>query len=178
MAGMVQIDLTSSQEQTLTSLVNRHREAEGPVKGQTVADEVDRSLGTVQNQMQSLAQLGLVDSVSGPEGGYVPTELAYDALGRDPLEETESMRMAHEYERLDVTVDRITLSGVHHPEQCRAQVHLQQSVGQFDVGQAVAVGPTPQYGLVVLGEIAAVDDTSNTLILDVAQMEAPVEAPE
>ncbi|WP_276272677.1 TrmB family transcriptional regulator [Haloarcula litorea] len=175
---MVQIELTSSQEQTLTALVNRYRADDGPVKGQTVADDVDRSLGTVQNQMQSLAQLGLVDSLSGPEGGYVPTELAYDALDRDPIAETETVTLAREYERIDVTVDRITFKSVHHPEACRAQLHLQQSVADFTEGQAVAAGPTPNHHLVVAGTVEAVDDTSNTLIVDVAQVEAPVEPPE
>ncbi|WP_254271965.1 Rrf2 family transcriptional regulator [Haloarcula marina] len=174
---MVQIDLTSSQEQSLTALVNRHRSEDGPVKGQTIADDVDRSLGTVQNQMQSLAQLGLVESLSGPDGGYLPTDLAYESLGRDPLGETETVTMAREFERIDVTVDRIRFTSVNHPDACRAQLHLQQSVNQFSVGQAVAAGPTPQFGLVVAGEIEAIDDTSNTLIVDIAQLEAPVEPP-
>ncbi|GGN98164.1 MULTISPECIES: HTH domain-containing protein [Haloarcula] len=175
---MVQIDLTTSQEQTLTALVNHHRSADGPVKGQTIADDVDRSLGTVQNQMQSLAQLGLVEGHSGPEGGYVPTEQAYAALGRDPGAETESLTVARDFERLDVTVDGIRFTTVNHPEECRAQLHLQQSVGQFSVGQAVAAGPTPKHNLVVAGTIVAIDDTQNTLILDIAQVEAPVEPPE
>jgi len=175
---MVQIDLTTSQEQTLTALVNQHRPGEGPVKAQAIAEAVDRSLGTIQNQMQRLAQLGVVEGVSGPAGGYEPTELAFQALGREPLAETAAVTVAHDYERLDVTVDQITFTSVHHPESCRAELHLQQSVAEFSVGQAVAAGPTPLSGLVVAGTIEAIDDTSNTLILDVAQLEAPVEEPE
>lgn len=172
---MVDIELTPSQEQSLTALVNLHRPGEGPVKAQAVADEVNRSLGTIQNQMQRLSQFGVVEGVSGPAGGYEPTERAYQALGREPLDETAGMTLAHDFERLDVTVDRITFKSVHHPEVCRTEVHLQQSVGGFSVGQAVAVGPTPDSGLVVAGTIEAIDDTSNTLILDVAELEAPVE---
>jgi len=175
---MVQIDLTTSQEQTLTALVNQHRPGEGPVKAQVVADEVDRSLGTIQNQMQRLAQLGVVEGVSGPAGGYEPTEMAFEALGREPLAETAAVTVAHDFERLDVTVDRLTFKSVHHPENCRAELHLQQSVADFSVGQAVAAGPLPLSGLVVAGTIEAVDDTSNTLILDIAKLEAPVEEPE
>jgi len=175
---MVQIDLTTSQEQTLTALVNQHRPGEGPVKAQDIADAVDRSLGTIQNQMQRLAQLGVVEGVSGPTGGYEPTALAFQALGREPLAETEALTVAHDYERLDVTVDQITFKSVHHPDSCRVELHLQQSVDGFSVGQAVAAGPTPLSGLVVAGTIEAIEDTSNTLILDVAQLEAPVERPE
>ena len=175
---MVEIDLTPSQEQSLTTLLNQHRPGEGPVKAQRVADEVDRSLGTIQNQMQRLAQLGVVEGVSGPTGGYVPTELAYRALGREPLEESEALTVAHEYDRVDVTVDRIRFTSVHHPESCRVELHLQQSVDGFSVGQPVAAGPTPSTNLVVAGTVEGIDTTTNTLILDVAQLEAPVEPPE
>ena len=175
---MVQIDLTTSQEQTLTALVNHHRPADGPVKAQTVADAVDRSLGTIQNQMQRLSQLGVVEGVSGPAGGYEPTDLAYQALDREPLDETEAVTVAHDYDRLDVTVDQIRFTSVHHPDSCRVELHLQQSVDGFAVGQAVAAGPTPLSGLVVAGTIEAIEDTTNTLILDVAQLKAPVEPPE
>ncbi|PSP84116.1 TrmB family transcriptional regulator [Halobacteriales archaeon QS_6_64_34] len=175
---MVQIDLTTSQRQTLTAVVNQYRPGEGPVKAQTIADSVDRSLGTIQNQMQRLAQLGVVEGVSGPAGGYEPTEMGFQALGREPLADSTAVTVAHGYERLDVTVDRITFKSVHHPENCRAEIHLQQSVSEFSVGQAVAAGPTPLSKLVVAGTIEAIDNTSNTLILDIAQLEAPVEEPE
>ena len=175
---MVQIDLTTSQTQTLTALVNKHHPEDGPVKAQIVADEVGRSLGTIQNQMQRLAQLGVVEGVSGPTGGYVPTDLAFEALGRETLAETEAVTVAHDYERLDVTVDQISFKSVHHPESCRVELHLQQSVDGFSVGQAVAAGPTPLSGLVVAGTIEGIDDTSNTLILSIASLEAPVEPPE
>ncbi|WP_324760095.1 TrmB family transcriptional regulator [Haloarcula montana] len=175
---MVQIELTGSQQRTLTTLVNRHQSADGPVKGRVIADEIDRNLGTVQNQMQSLAALGLVESVSGPSGGYKPTELAYDAIGRDSMDDAESVTLAHDFERVDVTVEEINLTGVHHPEECQARVHLQDPVSQFSVGQAVALGPTPVAGLVVAGTVVAVDATNNQLVVDVAQLEAPVEPPE
>ena len=175
---MVQIDLTPSQTQSLTALVNRYHPGEGPVKAQIVADEVGRSLGTIQNQMQRLAQLGVVEGVSGPAGGYRPTDLAFQALDRTPLDDSEAVTVAHDYDRLDVTVDQIRFTSVHHPETCRVELHLQQSVDDFSVGQPVAAGPTPLSGLVVAGNIEGIDDTTNTLILDVAELEAPVEPPE
>jgi predicted transcriptional regulator len=174
---MATIDLTTSQRQTLTALVNSYRPDDGPVKAQTVAEHVDRTLGTVQNQMQRLSQLGVVDGVSGPSGGYKPTELAYEVLDREPVDDSADLTLAHGYDRVDVTVDEIRFTNVHHPESCRARIHLQQSVDQFSVGQAVAVGPTPMAKLVVAGEIEAVDDTTNTLLLEVAQIEAPVDQP-
>jgi predicted transcriptional regulator len=174
---MATIDLTTSQQQTLTALVNNYQPGEGPVKTQTVAENVDRTTGTVQNQMQRLSQLGVVEGVSGPSGGYKPTKIAYEVLDREPVDDSTDLTLAHGYDRIDVTVDEIRFTNVHHPDTCRARIHLQQSVEQFSVGQPVAVGPTPLSKLVIAGEIEAVDGTTNTLLLEIAQIEAPVDQP-
>lgn len=172
---MAQIDLTTSQRQTLAALVNSYRPGDGPVTAETVAENVDRTLGTVQNQMQQLSQLGVVEGVSGPTGGYKPTKRGYAVLDREPVDDSTDLILARGYDRVDITVDEISFTHVHHPDSCRAHIHLQQSVAEFSIGQAVAIGPTPLSKLVVAGEIEAIDDTRNTLILDIAQIEAPVD---
>jgi len=54
---MSSIELTPSQKTILTALTNLHREAEDAIKGEDIADEVDRNPGTIRNQMQSLKAL-------------------------------------------------------------------------------------------------------------------------
>ena len=41
---------------------------------------MDRAPGTIRNQMQSLKALNLVESITGPRGGYKATEAAFEAL--------------------------------------------------------------------------------------------------
>jgi predicted transcriptional regulator len=175
---MTQIELTSSQRRVLTALVNAHQDTDSPITGEEVADIVDRNPGTIRNQMQSLTSLGLVEGIPGPKGGYKPTADAFDAIGRTKMDDPESVTLAREYDRVDVTVEQIDFQTVLHPDQCRAQIHLQASVQPFSEGQAVAVGPTPKSKLVVAGTVEAVDETSGSIILDVAKVEAPVEPPD
>ena len=175
---MTSIELTSSQRAAMTALVNEYDDSGGPVKGEVIAAALDRNPGTVRNQMQHLKDLSLVEGLTGPRGGYKPTPLAYDALGRRNVENPEQLILARNNERVDVTVDDIRLTNVQHPEECRARLRFQESFTEFSVGDAVVVGPTPLSKLVVAGVVEAVDNTNNEILLDIARIEAPVEAPE
>ena len=174
---MSSIELTSSQQKILRALTDLHAGEEDAIKGETIAAEVDRNPGTIRNQMQSLKALQLVEGVPGPKGGYKPTAKAYEALGVQQLEDPVSIPISIEGKAITgVLVEAIGLSSVHHPELCRAEVHLQGSVDVED-GDVVRVGPTPLSKLVVEGTVDGTDDTDNVLILQIVDMIAPAGEP-
>ena len=176
---MSSIELTPSQKTILTALINLHRETEDAVKGEDIAEEVDRNPGTIRNQMQSLKALQLVEGVPGPKGGYKPTATAYEALDIQRMDEPASVPLSHEGEPVtDANVEEIDLSSVHHPELCRAEIHLQGSSRDIHEGDKVTVGPTPLSKLKVEGTVDGKDDTANILILKIDDMVAPAEEPE
>ncbi|WP_135822722.1 Rrf2 family transcriptional regulator [Halostella litorea] len=171
---MSSIELTPSQKTILNALINLHRETEDAVKGEDIAEEVDRNPGTIRNQMQSLKALQLVEGVPGPKGGYKPTATAYEALEIQQMDEPAAVPLQHEGEDVtDANVEEIDLSSVHHPELCRAEIHLQGSVRDFHEGDSVTVGPTPLSKLLIEGTVDGKDDTSNILILRIESMRAP-----
>ncbi|WP_266077721.1 Rrf2 family transcriptional regulator [Haladaptatus caseinilyticus] len=175
---MSSIELTPSQETILTALVNLHREAEDAVKGEDIAEEVDRNPGTIRNQMQSLKALQLVEGVPGPKGGYKPTATAFEALDIQELDSAAEVPLQHNGEDVEEgNVEGIAFTSVHHPELCRAEIHLRGSVRDFHEGDEVKVGPTPLSKLVVEGIVDGKDDTRNILILKISGMEAPTEEP-
>jgi predicted transcriptional regulator len=176
---MSSIELTPSQRTILTALVNRHREEEAAVKGEDIADAVDRNPGTIRNQMQSLKALQLVEGVPGPKGGYKPTSDAYEALDIVRMDDPAQVPLTHEGEAVEgANVEAINLSSVHHPELCRAEVFVQGSIERFHEGDAVSVGPTPLSKLLVEGVVDGQDATANSLILRITGMTAPAEPPE
>ncbi|WP_435073104.1 Rrf2 family transcriptional regulator [Halorubrum sp. HHNYT27] len=176
---MSSIELTSSQKSILTALINLYGEREDAVKGEAIAEEVDRNPGTIRNQMQSLKALQLVEGVPGPKGGYKPTSNAYEALDIQRMDEPADVPIFHEGEQVPgVNVDGIDLSSVHHPELCRAEIHVQGSVRDFHEGDSVTVGPTPLSKLVIDGTVDGKDDTANILILRIDDMRAPDEPAE
>jgi len=175
---MSSIELTSSQKSILSALINLYGEEEDAVKGEAIAEEVDRNPGTIRNQMQSLKALQLVEGVPGPKGGYKPTSNAYEALDIQRMDEPARVPIQHESEEVEgVNVDGIDLSSVHHPELCRAEIHVQGSVRDFHEGDSVTVGPTPLSKLLIEGTLDGKDDTANVLILRIDDMHAPAGEP-
>ncbi len=176
---MSSIELTPSQKKILRALTNLHNESESAIKGEDIAEQVDRNPGTIRNQMQSLKALQLVEGVPGPKGGYKPTATAYEALEIQQMDDPASVPIGHEGEDLDdVIVEEIDLSSVHHPELCRAEIHVQGSVTDITEGDGVVVGPTPLSKLLIEGTLDGKDDTNNILILQIDEMVAPAEEPE
>jgi predicted transcriptional regulator len=173
------IELTSSQTTILSALVNLYDDVGEPVKGEAIAETIDRNPGTIRNQMQSLKALQLVEGVPGPKGGYKPTARAYDALDIQEIDEAAAVPLAHNGEPVeDANVEEIDLNSVHHPELCRAKIHLRGSVRDFTEGDDVTVGPTPLSKLVIEGVVDGIDDTNDILVLRITTMEAPAEAPQ
>ncbi|ACV47295.1 MULTISPECIES: HTH domain-containing protein [Halomicrobium] len=168
------IDLSPTQTQLVTTLINEHETADGPVTSGQVAEILDRSSGTVQNQLTTLQSIGLVESVQGPTGGYEPTPAAFAAIGREPMDDAETVTVSQAFDRIDATVEEIDLTNVHHPTECTAHVSLQGTLDSIEVGDPVVVGPTPSADLVVAGEVTAVSETADELVLAVRRMDAPV----
>jgi len=176
---MSSIELTPSQKNILQELVNLYRDDETAVKGEEIADRVDRNPGTIRNQMQSLKALQLVEGVPGPKGGYKPTANAYDALQIQEMDQAADVPLFHNGEQMDdANVEEINLISVHHPENCRAEVTLRGTLSGFTEGDSVTVGPTPLSKLQIIGTLEGKDDTSNSLVLTIDDMRAPVGEPE
>jgi predicted transcriptional regulator len=175
---MSSIELTPSQKTILQELINLHKESESAVKGEDIADEVNRNPGTIRNQMQSLKALQLVEGVPGPKGGYKPTGTAYDALQIQDMDQAADVPLYHNGELIDeANVEQIDLTSVHHPEECRAKINMRGSLSRFTEGDKVTVGPTPLSKLQIIGTLEGKDDTDNALILTIDDMQAPVEEP-
>jgi predicted transcriptional regulator len=170
---MSSIELNPSQKTILTALVNLHDGTEDAIKGETIADEVDRNPRTIRNQMQSLKALQLVEGVPGPKGGYKPTANAYNALDVQKLDEAAEVPLFQNDEPVqDANIEQISLRSVHHPELCRAEIHIQGSLNDFHAGNTVRVGPTPLSHLVIEGQVDSKDETNSILVLQIQAMQA------
>jgi predicted transcriptional regulator len=160
--------LTSVQKEILQSLINLYRNAEGmSIKGEEIAELMNRNPGTIRNQMQSLRSLGLVKGVPGPRGGYKPTIEAYHTLNIHDSDK-ETMVPIYKKEKLlkDITVAKIEFTSIPHPGECEAAIKAVGNIKTLDLGDRIRVGPTPVNKLVVDGVVVGRDDMDNILLLD------------
>ena len=175
---MSSIDLTSSQKTILRALVDRYIQTDAPVTGERIADAIDRHPGTIRNQMQSLKTVGLAEGVPGPQGGYRPTEAAFDLLGIEQTESQAVVPITRNGARVeDINVQDIQLATVQDPERCQAKIDVQGPITVFEVGDAVSVGPTPKANLRIDGTVVDKDKAQSLLILSIDDMQAPAREP-
>ena len=165
------MDLTPVQRDILTALINIHRVEGRAVKGEEIAELIDRNPGTIRNQMQSLKVLNLVEGVPGPKGGYKATGAAFEALSIDATGDVVIVPVIRNGVVMEgTTVSEIVFNKVMHSQQCDGVVRIIGNIRDFNVGDAIEVGPTPVNKLYIKGTVTGRDDTMSRLIFHIDEM--------
>jgi len=159
------------QRDILTALINIHRVEGRAVKGEEIAELIDRNPGTIRNQMQSLKALNLVEGVPGPKGGYRATGSAYEALNIEATGDVVTVPVIKNGVLVEgATASEIIFNKVMHSQQCDGVVRVIGNIRDFNVGDEIEVGPTPVNKLYIRGKVTGRDDTMSRLILHIAEM--------
>lgn len=165
------MDLTPVQRDILTALINIHRVEGRAVKGEEIAELIDRNPGTIRNQMQSLKALNLVEGVPGPKGGYRATGGAYEALNLDATGDVVVVPVVRNGVVVEgATASEIIFNKVMHSHQCDGVVRIIGNIRDFNVGDEIEVGPTPVNKLYIRGKIMGRDDTMSRVIIQINEM--------
>ncbi|MDO8872628.1 MAG: CBS domain-containing protein [Methanoregula sp.] len=166
------MELSLIQKDILITLITLYHRQSHSIKGEDIANLIQRNPGTVRNQMQALKAMGLVDGVPGPKGGYIPTGLAYKALNLNVSGEGD----------YDVTISRngsvvnganvqeIAFTTLCHPDICHAVIKLVGSAKLFEVGDQVTIGPTPVNKLLIRGEVFGKDESTQSLLIATSEI--------
>ena len=160
--------LTSVQKEILQTLINLYQSSNGKsIKGEDIAEVMNRNPGTIRNQMQSLRSLSLVKGVPGPRGGYKPTIEAYHALNITVSDNDFKVPIYKNGHMMDnISVAKIEFTSVPQPGECEAAIKVLGSIKDLNLGDTVIIGPTPVNNLGVMGEIVGRDDMDNILLVD------------
>jgi len=165
------MELTPIQKEIIIELISLQRQKDSAVKGEEIAELIDRNPGTVRNQMQSLKMLGLVEGVPGPKGGYRATGAAYEALNVTTMDKEAEVPLYRNEDMVKgATVAEISFTTVRHPEMCSGRLKVLGNIKEFSGGDLVQVGPTPVNRLIVRGEVVGRDDTENLLLFKITEM--------
>jgi len=165
------MDLTPVQRDILTALINIHRVEGRAVKGEEIAELIDRNPGTIRNQMQSLKALNLVEGVPGPKGGYRATGDAYEALNLDATGDVVVVPVVRNGVVVEgATASEIIFNKVMHSHQCDGVIRIIGNIRDFNVGDDIEVGPTPVNKLYIKGKITGRDDTMSRVIIQINEM--------
>lgn len=165
------MDLSLIQKEILITLITLYHQQSHAIKGEEIAEVLQRNPGTVRNQMQALKAIGLVDGVPGPKGGYNPTALAYKELNLTNIGEEAYVPISRNGEPVKgVKVSEIDFTTLCHPDLCHADVKLIGSVKGLEIGDHIVIGPTPVNKLILGGEIIGKDEVKQVLIISILEM--------
>jgi hypothetical protein len=165
------MELTQIQKDIIIALINLQRQKNRAIKGEEVAEVIQRNPGTIRNQMQLLKALGLVEGVPGPKGGYKPTGPAYSALRLQQLENESVVPLYRNTTIVDgATAAEISFTTVRNPDACSGVVRVLGSIKDFMLDDKIQVGPTPVNRLIVRGEVTGRDDNSNSILFNITEM--------
>ena len=165
------MDLSLIQRDILITLITLYHQYSHSIKGEEIADRIQRNPGTVRNQMQALKAIGLVDGVPGPKGGYIPTALAYNELNLNVSGADYDVPIRRNNEIVQgVNVKEIDFTTLCHPDICHAVVKLVGSAKLFEIGDQITIGPTPVNKLLIRGEVFGKDEVKQSLLIATSEM--------
>jgi Predicted transcriptional regulator, contains C-terminal CBS domains len=135
---------------------------------------MDRNPETIRIQMRSLKALNLVESVTGPRGGYTATATAYDALSRGHNGDGDEVAVHIVKNGIVVegasATEIVFNNAMRPPCQSCISIRVSGNIKDFSVGDEVEVGPTPISELYIRGKVAALDITASRIVLDLTEM--------
>ncbi|WP_456369594.1 CBS domain-containing protein [Geoglobus sp.] len=170
----MELELTQIQKDILYALITIYKnKGGGSVKGEEIAELINRNPGTVRNQMQALRSLGLVEGVPGPKGGYRPTSKAYELLSITKYDEAVKVPVLINGEpQEDLSAEEIVFPTLSHPKVCQARIRILGNIKKISPNDRIIVGPTPVNELLVYGKVVGRDDTDNTVVIDIEKIVA------
>lgn len=160
--------LSNVQKETLTTLINLYQSSGGKhIKGEDIADALNKNSGSIRNQMIYLKQLGLVKSIAGPVGGYKPTMEAYHSLNISVSDNDYLVPVYKNGAKIkDMSVARIEFTGLSLDSGCEVSIKILGNIKFLNMGDEIAIGPTPVNNLCVRGIIVGRDDSDNLILVD------------
>ncbi len=167
--------LTETQRAVLKALVKLYEESERSrmIKSKEVARILNKDEGTVRNVIMMLKNMGLVESRTGPAGGYVPTLKAYEVLGAL----TTYTTIGYGYVTVYTTEGEKKLSAIHMeilnlftPEKPKAVTRVGGDLSNLLPGQRVRVESGPRGKLIVEGIITKVNPQGSEILIDIDKL--------
>ncbi len=164
--------LTLTQREVLMALVELYEKHKRMVKSKEVAELINKDEGTVRNIISGLKSIGLVESKTGPSGGYMPTLKAFELLKRPSAPGLGYVRVYKGDVELNLAVINLELLDLLNPEGARAVLRVTGDFSQVSVNDKLRIGPTPYSRVFLEGVVTHIDVVSGQISLYVTKLAA------
>ncbi len=168
------VHLTAIQREILETLVKLYEQHKRMIKSKEVAKVLGKDEGTVRNIILWLKNLGLVESRTGPAGGYMPTLKAYEVLGSySPYQLTIGYgqvivyKDGEEYRYPAVNMELLDIFGT---EPVKAVVRVTGDLSPVEEGDRVRVESIPSRRFALEGTVKRVGKSAGEILIEVKKI--------
>ncbi|MCS7098491.1 MAG: CBS domain-containing protein [Candidatus Methanomethyliaceae archaeon] len=162
------VNLTPPQKEIVLALIEIYEQKKSFVKSKEIALKIRKGEGTIRNIMPTLRALGLIESIPGPKGGYLPTNKAYEYFNIP--EQYRSVNVPIHKKNGEYTgtfVTDIIFKSVYSPDFCQAIIKTIGEVSKLNIGEEIIIGPTSSGRMIIEGKIIGRDELHGELLLEV-----------
>jgi len=169
------VQLTETQKTILKTLIDLYEKKgkKGMVKSREVAQALGKDEGTVRNVIMWLKSMGLVESRTGPAGGYVPTLKAYEVIGEaSPLGIGIGIGGGHlvfevEGKEYRLPALHMEILNIFEATAPKAVIRVGGDVSKLRKGMRVRVESYPSSRLTVEGRVVRVNPQASEILVEV-----------
>ncbi|AFH43052.1 CBS domain-containing protein [Fervidicoccus fontis] len=158
-------ELTQTQREVLLALIKLYEQNNRLVKSIEIAQQIGKDEGTVRNIISSLRSLGLLESKTGPSGGYMPTLKAKELIKSYGIVTYGSLRIKKNGNETNVTAYSIEIMDVLNPAGAKAILKANGNLDELKEGDIIRLGPTDYNRLLIDGEIQHIDRSTGQIAI-------------
>ncbi|WP_291766135.1 CBS domain-containing protein [Caldivirga sp. UBA161] len=155
--------------EALLELYNMHKR---PIKSKEIADKLGMNEGTIRNIMVALKAMNLVDSKTGPYGGFIPSQKAVEFV-KSPMVINPVNDIAQIFvngKPINVYATGIELVNVFNPYMSKAVIKILGNVKAIHPGDNVRIGPTINARIIVEGIVLEDNSLSKELVIVIKKL--------
>lgn len=160
-------DLKNVQKVILKFLLRLYEgEDSEPVKGDKIAEAMNRSPGTIRNHMMTLKDDGYVKAVPGPKGGYIPSSKTFEIFNLTEGYDSIKLPVLRNGNRIDnVVVNGIKFTNFSNNRNQLIHIQAIGDINQFKKGDKIRVGPSVIHQLKITGTVIGVDESDDIIMI-------------
>jgi predicted transcriptional regulator len=150
-------ELSQTQREVLMALITLYEKNKRLVKSVEIAEMIGKDEGTVRNIISSLRSLGLLESKTGPMGGYVPTLKARELIKSTGIVSYGSLKIKKENKETNITAFSVEILDILNPAGGRAIIKASGNFDEIKEGDIIRIGPTSYNRILIDGEVQHID---------------------
>jgi len=140
-----------------------------PIKSREIAERLNVNEGTIRNIMIALKIMGFIDSKTGPYGGYIPTQKAFEYIKSPSVSP-----IAHEIVPIyigmmptNLYAASIEVLDLLNPFGNKAIVRVIGDLKSIRIGDKVRIGPSLSTRIMIEGTVVDKSLTSNEIVVQI-----------